>query len=288
MLPDQHSGERRAGTNQPQRTSWGQDITPLNVDVLSRALRGHRIGWPLYYVERVSSTQDVARKLAQERAAEGVLVLAEEQTAGRGRAGRSWWAPAGTAILSSLLLRPSLAPQHLGYLGMIAGLAVVDALRSVGSIPSLLKWPNDILVQGKKVAGILVEIMWTGEKVQAVILGVGINVRAHIPANLPFAREAISLLDAGFDVSREDLVIAYVRAFETYYDRVLKGWSPVRLWARHLHTLGKRVRVVDSHGTWEGMAEDVSEDGALLVRQGTEVRVLRAADVRVRTVEEGL
>ncbi len=264
----------------------GQSITALNVDVLSRALRDHRLGWPIRYVESVSSTQDVVREEALGGADEGLLVLADLQTAGRGRAGRSWWAPWGTAVLSSLLLRPVLPPERLSYVGMIAGLAVVDALRSVGSISACLKWPNDVLVQGKKVAGILVEVLWEGTQVHSVILGVGINVRGHIPADLPFAQEATTLHDAGYEVAREDLIISYILALEQYYNRVTAGWSPVRAWTRRLHTLGKRVRVEDVGTTWEGVAEDVTEEGALRVRVGKDIRVIRVGDVRVRTVED--
>ena len=258
----------------------------MNLDKVSRALYGHRLGWPIRYEVRVTSTQDVAREAALAGAAEGLLVLAEEQTAGRGRAGRSWWAPRGSAVLSSLLLRPSLPKERLGYIGMIAGLAVMDALNAMGVHPVHLKWPNDVLLHGKKVAGILLESVWEGDHLNAVILGVGINVNAHIPPTLPFASTATSLADEGHDVSREDLIIAYVLALERYYARVHAGWSPVSEWARHLHTLGKRVRVLEPESEWEGVAVGVTEEGALQVRRGETLVVLRSADVSVRTVGE--
>ena len=254
----------------------------LDIPRLESALKELPLGWPLLYRQRVTSTQDLALAQAQAGAAEGVLVLAEEQTAGRGRAGRSWWAPSGTAILSSLLLRPRLPHTRLGHIGMIAGLAITDALWQVARAKATLKWPNDILLADKKLGGILIEARWVGDRLDAVVLGLGLNVSVSFPPHSPLAAEATSLAAEGFDVPREELIIAYVRAFASYYRRVHRGWSPTATWAARLDTLGRPVRVITATDTWDGVAESVTEAGELIVRRGEERLTIRAGDVSIR------
>lgn len=251
--------------------------TALDISWLESQLRGRALGWPLLYHPRVPSTQDVVRRAALEGAPEGLLALADEQTAGRGRQGRSWWAPFGTAILSSLLLRPFLPPQRLGQVGMVAGLAMGDALERVAGVATALKWPNDILLANRKLGGILVETLWEGERLQALILGLGLNVTVSFPPDSPLHGQAISLREAGYRVRREPLLVAYLDALEGYYARLQAGWSPLDAWAGRLSTLGQRVSVHDGVETWEGLAEGVSEEGALLVRRGEELVTVRAA-----------
>lgn len=256
----------------------------MNIDYLEQRLRGEPLGWPIVYLQRVTSTQDVAREAALQGAAEGLLVLAEEQTAGRGRVGRAWWAPPGTAILSSLLLRPSFPPEHAGYIGMIAGMAMSDALAQIARVQVRLKWPNDLLLQGRKLGGILIESLWEGGHLDAVILGLGLNVRVRFPPESPLFGQAISLLEAGIHVEREPIIVAYARRLADYYARLHRGWVPTRAWAARLDTLGKPVRVIEHGAAWEGIAVDVTPAGELVVQVGEERRVVRAGDVRVREV----
>lgn len=260
----------------------------MDLAYLEAHLKGKRLGYPILYRARVTSTQDLAREAALAGSPEGLLVLAEEQTAGRGRAGRSWWAPPGTSILSSLLLRPPLPPERMGYIGMITGLAMSDALAEVAGVTVLLKWPNDLLLRGRKLGGILVESLWEGGRLEAVILGLGLNVRVRFPPESPLHGQATSLLEEGLDVQREPIVVAYVDHLAEYYGRVCEGWSPTSLWAERLDTLGKPVRVTEQGKTWVGVAVDVTPAGALVVQVREERRIVHAADVQVRTMEESL
>ena len=254
----------------------------MDIEFLNRRLQGLSLGWPLIYRERVTSTQDVAREQALTGAPEGLLVLAEEQTAGRGRAGRSWWAPPGTAILSSLLLRPTLPRERLGYIGMIAGLAMTDVLQTIVGVDARLKWPNDIVLEGKKLGGILLESLWSGDHLDAVILGLGLNTGVRFPPSSPLHGQATSLIEVGRDCAREPIVVAYMMFLADYYAQVNEGWSPVSEWKDRLITLGREVEVFEGGQHWTAWAEDVTEEGALiLVRNGERV-ILRAGDVSVR------
>ncbi len=259
-------------------------IVFLNTAYLEQHLQNQSLGWPIIYRQRVTSTQDIAREAALAGAPEGLLVLADEQTAGRGRAGRSWWAPPGTSILSSVLLRPPLPPERTGYIGMIAGLAMSDALADVAGVNVALKWPNDLLLHGRKLGGILIESLWEGLHLEAVILGLGLNVTVRFPPESPLYGQAISLLEAGAEVEREPIIVAYMRRLAEYYARVRAGWVPTRAWAERLDTLGKPVRVVEHEATWDGFAVDVTLTGELVVQVGDERRIVRAGDVHVRTV----
>lgn len=249
---------------------------------LRRRLQKLSLGWPLIYREQVTSTQDVAREQALAGAPEGLLVLAEEQTAGRGRAGRSWWAPPGTAILSSLLLRPTLARERLAYIGMIAGLAMTDVLQTIVGVDARLKWPNDIVLEGKKLGGILLESLWSGDQLEAVILGLGLNTGVRFPPSSPLHGEAISLIEVGKDCAREPIIVAYMMFLADYYAQVNEGWSPVVEWKKRLITLGREVDVFERGRQWTAWAEDVTEEGALILRRNEERIILRAGDVRVR------
>lgn len=260
-------------------------VMGMNLDYLEERLRNQPLGWPILYLVRTRSTQDVAREAALAGAREGLLVLAEEQTAGRGRAGRSWWAPPGTSILSSLLLRPTLPPEHMGYIGMVAGLAMSDALAEVAGVHVPLKWPNDLLLRGRKLGGILVESLWEGLRLEAVILGLGLNVSVRFPPDSPLYGQAISLLEAGIEVAREPIVVAYMSYLAEYYTRLHDGWVPTTAWAERLETLGKPVRVIEGSTAWEGRAVDVTPTGELVVQVGSERRVVRAGDVHIRTIE---
>jgi len=254
----------------------------MDVEFLNRRLKGLSLGWPLIYREQVTSTQDVAREQALAGAPEGLLVLAEEQLAGRGRAGRSWWAPPGTAILSSLLLRPRVPRNRLGHIGMIAGLSMTDVLQTMVGVDARLKWPNDIMLEEKKLGGILLESFWVGEHLEAVILGLGLNTAVHFPAASPLRQEAISLLEAGRDCAREPIIVAYIMFLSDYYAQLREGWSPLEEWRGRLITLGREVEVSQGGESWTAWAEDVTEEGALVLIHNGERVLLRAGDVRVR------
>lgn len=238
--------------------------------MVSRQTLGRRV----VYLESTTSTNDVARDLGQAGEPEGVVVVADGQTAGRGRAGKApWLTPPGTSIAVSVLLRPALAPEHLSRLALVAGVAAVDAVREATGVSAMLKWPNDVMVAERKLGGILVESRLRGSAVAFVVLGIGIN--GNVPAGalgpLPDAAvPATSLQDeAGAAVSREAVLVALLRHLDRRYAAIgdEKHVGGLReAYRARLSTLGRAVRIVGAAAPVAGIAEDIAADGALVVR----------------------
>lgn len=243
------------------------------------------VGRSLEYWPEIESTNARARRLAEGGAPEGTLVITDYQSAGRGRLGRRWIAPAGSSLLMSLLFRPQVAPAQVQRLTMICGLAAVDAIESETGLRVGLKWPNDILVGGAKVGGILTELGLTGDRVDYAVVGIGLNVNLD-PAQLPreLLMESTSLAYVlGESVSRLSLLRALLQAVETRYLDFHAGHSPHGEWAERLVTLGQAVNVQLGDGVLQGVAEGVDADGALLVRSADgHLRTVLAGDVTLR------
>ncbi len=269
------------------------DDTPRPLDlaqVRARLTTGY-VGREIVYRARLGSTNDLAQELARQRAREGTLVIADEQTAGRGRLGRQWLSPPCTNLLMSLLFYPPLAPAQAQRMTMVCALAVADALQCVAGVRADIKWPNDILLRGKKVAGVLTELGLQGDALAYTVVGIGLNVNlsaSQMPAPLRQAATSAAI-EKGEPVSREALLAAILNGVERRYERLRQGESPVAEWSARLATLGRRVCVTDMSGdastaaSWEGRAERVDDDGALWLRldDGTPHRVL-AGDVSLR------
>lgn len=238
----------------------------------TRTLRG-----PIYHFETTASTSDTAKTLGVRGVAEGALVVAETQTAGRGRLGRHWVSPPGTGIYASLLLRPPLPPQELPQITLSTAVAMVRALtRAVGVTPGI-KWPNDLILKGKKLGGILTEMETESDQIRYLVVGLGLNVNTpDFPPEL--ADTATSLLLAeGRPFSRVLLLRAWLEEFEALYARFLAHGFPEILeeWKQHSVTLGKCVAVRQGLRSIEGLALEVGDDGALLLETalGEVVRV---------------
>jgi BirA family biotin operon repressor/biotin-[acetyl-CoA-carboxylase] ligase len=214
-------------------------------------------------LEDADSTNQVVLDEAAAGAPEGLVVVAEHQRAGRGRLGRTWVAPPGGSLLLSVLLRPGLAPDRLHLVTMAAGVAVAEAVSSVAGIETVLKWPNDVLVRDRKLAGILVEADVGGDgDVRAVVLGVGINVNWDaVPDEIASIATACNL-EAGRPVPRADVLVAFLRGLDQRL-RALDGVP--REYRARLATLGRRVRVELASGPVVGVAVDVDHAGRLLV-----------------------
>ena len=220
----------------------------------------------IVYYESIHSTNDEARRLALEGAPAGTLVLAEEQTAGRGRLGRRWVAPRGQALLFSLIFYPPLAPRFAYQLTMLSSLACRRAVEVQTGVRLEIKWPNDLLLGGKKLAGILSEIGQLGDRFFAVI-GIGLNVNVGFGPWPELRERATSLREAlGRSVSRLPLLQEILRQIEVGYDRLCAGHSPYNEWAANLGTLGQQVRVTVADGVLEGLAVGVESDGALRLK----------------------
>lgn len=271
----------------------------LNEEVVRAGLSTVWMGRPYHFVASVDSTNDRVKTWAADPVyPSGAVLLADYQSAGRGRLDRRWDAPPGTALLLSVLWRPGWPARQATWLTMLAGLAVAEAIEMVTSQPAGLKWPNDVVLAGaasgtpghawRKVCGLLLDATLSpgGDRLESAILGIGLNV--NIPANLlpEAATPPTSLLVAtGQPVPRRPLLIALLERLERQYDAAVDGRSPVQAWSSRLVTLGQRVEVtaVGAAASLAGLAEGVDEWGQLLVRDAAgAVHVVAAGDVTLR------
>ena len=222
----------------------------------------------LVKLDVVSSTNDVARQLAEAGWPEGTVVVAAEQTAGRGRFGRRWESPRG-GLWFSVLLRPALGPEDISRLPIVAGLAVARALRSSFGLEIELKWPNDVLIEGKKICGILVETSFTGSKLDFVILGIGINANFE-PHELPEPISSCSTTlraELGHDEDLEALLFSVLRELSACYDALLSGRGEELLReAEELMGFPRMARVLSGGRELVGLAIGLADDGSLLVK----------------------
>ena len=259
-------------------------MSDLSRATIEAALTTQRLGHPVVYLPRVGSTNDVAHERAA-GAAEGLLVVADEQTAGRGRLARAWWAPAGASLLMSLLLRPPLSARQAGQLPMCLGLGAVEGIAQVAGVHAALKWPNDIVWGGRKLGGMLTELRLRDARLDYAVLGLGINVNLTFgPAGAAPAalwETATSLqAAAGHPVSRIALLAGILQCCERWYDRLLAGESAHEAWAAQLDTVGREVLVTRPADLLRGVATGVTPEGGLIVRTAAgQEEVVWAGDV---------
>lgn len=234
----------------------------------------------------VTSTMDVCRQLAERGAPEGTVVMADVQTAGRGRAGRAWFSPPGQSLYVSILLRPQLAPRQISWLTMIGALATYEMVNEEVRMEQervnsrlTIKWFNDLLLDGRKLAGVLVETALMGERLDYAVLGIGLNVNTRFDdAPEDVRQRATSLREAfGREFDREAVLQSLLRLFSDRYEALPA--SPVADYVRALGTLGKRVRLSAGEEIVEGEAVRVEEDGALVVATENGESVVRFGDV---------
>ncbi len=239
-------------------------------DLLSRLGSTRVIGRDIRVFRETTSTNDVIEKLARDGAKEGIVVFAQSQTKGRGRLGRRWLSPAGKGLWFSLLLRPSLHPQEVTRLTVSTATALRRAIEQQTGLKPEIKWPNDIILSGKKVAGILTELHAEPDRISYVIVGMGANVNLN-PADFPpdLRKTATSLKIAlGRDVPLAELAVRLLNALDDDYARVNAGDFPsvADEWERHCTTLGRRVAIALGDRNLHGRAESLGDDGALLLR----------------------
>jgi len=234
----------------------------------------------------IDSTNREAAALARAGAPEGVVVVADHQRAGRGRLGRSWQAPPGSSLLLSVLLRPALDAARVHLVTIAVALAAADACREVAGFSPELKWPNDLVVNDRKLAGILAEVSIEGNALRWVVVGLGLNV--NWPAELPHDLAGIAIAAnhvAGRPVDRERLLVELLNRLEARYGSLDAQVEDYRARCR---TIGREVRVDLPDEQLTGRAVDVDDDGHLLVETAHGTRVVAAGDVvHVRPLQGG-
>ncbi|HHY83689.1 MAG TPA: biotin--[acetyl-CoA-carboxylase] ligase [Clostridiales bacterium] len=260
----------------------------LDPVLLRHCLLTRKLGQAIEIHEAIDSTNTRAKELAQTGAPHGTLVAAEEQIKGRGRLGRSWESPPGTGIWMSLILRPSFPPRFAPRITVIAALAAVKAISSITGLDAAIKWPNDIIINYRKVCGILTEMQADPDLIEYAVLGMGINVNTEsFPAEL--VNSATSLyLESGARTDRCRLLAGILGFFEGIYEKyedtgdftdILKEYK------ERCITLGQRVRVVSASGEFEGIAEGLTQDCELIVVSDNGMKhTVLSGDVSVRGI----
>jgi len=216
----------------------------------------------IHHFREISSTMDAARELAKRGAREGTIVIAEAQTRGRGRLSREWLSPEG-GIYFTLVLRPRISPAYAPRINLMAGIAVAATIKELYGLKAELKWPNDVLIEGKKVCGILAEMDAETDVLNFVNVGIGINVNTSIPR---FEKTATSLKDAlGTEISRKEFLSALVVEIERWLPLLMKA-DLLEEWGRLSATLNKDVRIMSLGEEVTGQAMDIDTTGALIVK----------------------
>ncbi|SMO43233.1 biotin--[acetyl-CoA-carboxylase] ligase [Melghirimyces algeriensis] len=246
-------------------------------------LKTQRFGQWIRYRESLPSTQVLAHEWAKEGAKEGSLVVTEEQTQGRGRMGRFWHSPPGTGIWMSLILRPEITLAQASQLTLVGSVALTRSLRRETGLDIRIKWPNDLLIEGKKISGILTETRGEQDGVQYVILGMGINANqteSDWPEELREIATSLAI-EGKKQYRRRVLIPAILKEMEDLYDAFLdNGFEPIRiLWEEYAAILGKQVRTTTHRGVIEGVAMGLDSTGALLIRQGEKVTPVFSSDI---------
>jgi len=268
-----------------QHTGYFLEKVPdiLTPDMLRQRLKGSLFGKHIHHFFKVDSTNRVAMELGHAGEPEGTVVIAEEQTAGRGRAGHAWHSERATGIYATLLLRPHLAPVQAPLLTMMAGLSAHAAIEAQTGLKVDLKWPNDLLIRGKKVGGILTEMHAEPAQIRFVIVGIGLNVNQEkFPSELSAIATSLRV-EAGKPQSRLELLVRLLREFENDYNRFLsEGAESVtkRFVAISSYAQGKRVRVSNGKESFAGVTDGLGPEGLLLVkREGGQIVTVIAGEV---------
>jgi len=263
-----------------------QEGDSLNAVALKLELKESKLIQHIEHFESVDSTNTYAKNIAAEGAVEGTLIIADEQVKGRGRLGRMWTSPKGTGIWMSLILRPDIEPIHAAKMTQIAAAAMNEAIVRVTGLDAGIKWPNDIIVSRKKVCGILTEMSAELNTVNYVVVGIGVNVNVEeFPEEIRETATSLKI-ESGKSLKRKDIVVEFVKQFETLYNAYIKEeslQSTLNYCRTHSVTIGQKVRIIHKNETLFGEAMDLNQDGELLVKfENGEVKPVFYGEVSVR------
>ncbi|WP_036745642.1 bifunctional biotin--[acetyl-CoA-carboxylase] synthetase/biotin operon repressor [Paenibacillus sp. UNC451MF] len=243
----------------------------LNIQEILQRLETSTLGKSIHYYDEVDSTQTVARELITQGAEEGTLVIAELQTAGRGRLGRRWHSPKGKGLWMSLVLKPRIPVQFTPQLTLLIAVALCRALRQITSLSIGIKWPNDLLIEGKKISGILLESSAEDENLQYVVAGIGISVNLaqdDYPDDELRSKATSLSIEAGKKLDRTDILCQFLRELELVYTLYHEqGFGPIKLlWEALSVSLHRSITCQTPRGVSEGYAVGIDDSGALTVR----------------------
>jgi BirA family biotin operon repressor/biotin-[acetyl-CoA-carboxylase] ligase len=255
---------------------------------IKKDLKTVTLGSKIYHFKEVNSTQEIAKKKARNGAAEGTLIISEQQHLGRGRLDRRWISPAGGVWLS-LILRPGISLQHAQRIVLTVAIAVAKAFNKLYNIDAKIKWPNDIIVNDKKICGILIETEGEMDKLNFMILGVGANINNSLESLGEIINTATSVMALlGNEVSRPEFVRTFLEEFENLYQKLKLGFFNEILneWKNLSNTLGALVTVETPDEKFEGIASDLDDNGFLIVKlQDNSIKKVFAGDVKIRKLK---
>ncbi len=266
-------------------------MSDLSQMAIQACLDTEYIGHPIYYYEQIGSTNAALKMMADEGASEGTVLIANEQRAGYGRFERPWQAAAGTSLLSSILFRPNfLSALQVQQLTMLCTLAAVEAIEAQTGLAVDIKWPNDLVYHRRKLAGVLTEVSFIGQKLAWVVVGMGLNVNQDQVDGHKTVEQVRTTLQTilGQPVLRLDLFQAYLYRVESHYEALRSGSSPHHAWATRLVTLGQNVTITSPETQYgilrmHGIAKQVDQTGALWIETETgDLKSVLAGEVTLR------
>ncbi|WP_018922280.1 biotin--[acetyl-CoA-carboxylase] ligase [Salsuginibacillus kocurii] len=250
-------------------------------------LETEHLGQHVIYNEEVTSTQDLAHEQAQKSAPEGTIVVADRQTKGKGRLGRVWHSPPEHGLWTSLILRPNIPPYKAPQLTLLTAVAVAEGAGNLTGAEAEIKWPNDVLLNGKKLCGILTEMQSEADMIHAIIVGIGMNVNQQVQ-DFPEELKGIATslrLEYGAPFRRADVLKEILERFEYWYQRFLtEGFEPVRnQWEVYALSFGRRIKARTIQGTIYGIAKGITADGVLLLEDDEgKTQQIYSADIEIQ------
>ncbi|WP_456278570.1 biotin--[acetyl-CoA-carboxylase] ligase [Bacillus sp. AK128] len=250
-------------------------------------LKTKYLGRSIHYEETVTSTQKIAHKLAYDGANEGTIILAEEQIAGRGRLDRSWYSPKYTGIWMSIILRPAIPLPQSPQLTLLAAVSIAQAIQEVTGLEPEIKWPNDILFDRKKTVGILTELQAEADRINSIIIGVGINVNQSeqdFPDDIKEKSTSL-FIQSGKKVNRAELIQTILEKLEKLYESYLQtGFYPIKLlWEAYAISIGKEIVASTLNGKIIGMAKGITDEGVLVIEdESGKTHYVHSADIEIK------
>lgn len=245
-------------------------------------------GQEIVYFDQIDSTNIKAKELAEQGYPSGTLVVADKQVAGRGRRGRNWDSPSGTGIFMTLMLKPEINPNNASMLTLVAALAVAKAIKDVTGLDARIKWPNDIVINGKKICGILTEMSAQFDYINHIVIGIGINVHNEaFPEEISAVAGSILLESGGRRFRRAEIIEKTLEHFEEYYEIYLQTEDLSALTADYnalLVNMNKQVKVLDPKDEFEGKAMGITAKGELIVDTWESRKLVSSGEVSVRGI----